>query len=299
MKNYYKTILVASALTLLGPLQALALNDVTLESGGDAIINVAGINLTLSPASVTDSVQVDSSSFTVTISNNGSMTIVSTDRRTMTFSQPDGQSPLLTTTLVCTTADSTYTIGNPTAGATNLQITVTPTTNTCSTSGGGSGSSGSGSTTGGGGGDPYAGTRVTTTAAVKSATVTKPVVVTPTPVATTVTPVATTASQSPLVTLKVGQSNPIVRVIQVILNLDPKTKVASSGPGSPGKETAVFGNLTVNAIKKLQAASGIAKQGDAEYGTLGQKTVLKLIDVLVERIKVLQDKLNQQKASGN
>ena len=289
MNKYYKTIILASALAVLGPLQALAANDVTLDAGGNAIITVGGINLTLSPAAMIDSIEVGSDSFTATLSTNGSISVVSTDRRLMTFSQPGGQSQL-TTTLTCTTADSTYTIGNPTPGATNMQITATPSASTCSTSGGGSGSSGSGSTTGGGGGgNPYAAV-ATPAVVVPAVSVTPAVVTTPAP--------SSAGGVSALATLKVGQSNPLVKVVQIILNLNPSTKIASAGAGSPGKETTVFGGLTLKAIQKLQVANGI-KASDPEYGKLGQKTMLSLIQILVDKVAVLQAELAKQKALGN
>ena len=123
--------------------------------------------------------------------------------------------------------------------------------------------------------------------------------------AVSVTPaVVVTPTQSPsgglsaLATLKVGQSNPLIKLVQVILNLDPKTKIASSGIGSPGKETTIFGNLTVGALKKLQASRGIMAS-DPEYGKLGQKTMLSLVQVLIDKVTELQAELAKQKALGN
>lgn len=277
MKNYYKAIGLSLTLTLLGPLQALALSDVTLDSGGNAVINVAGINLTLSPAAIIDSVQVDSTNFTVTLSTNGSMTIVSTDRRTMSFSQPVGQTRL-TTVLTCTTSSSSYAISNPTSGATNLQITVTPDSGTCSTSGGGSGSSGSGSTTGGGGGgNPYAAAPVTTPAPVA-----KTPAVSTTPAAVVATP-APAAAKSPVfefkTLFKVGQSHPDIKKIQQVLNSDPDTKISASGAGSPGKETEFLGPLSIKAIQKLQVKYKIANPGGIGYGVIGPNTRAKLTEL--------------------
>lgn len=44
-----------------------------------------------------------------------------------------------------------------------------------------------------------------------------------------------------------------VRLLQVLLNSDKRTMIALDGPGSPGKETTVFGQGTKEAVKKFQA----------------------------------------------
>jgi peptidoglycan hydrolase-like protein with peptidoglycan-binding domain len=43
-----------------------------------------------------------------------------------------------------------------------------------------------------------------------------------------------------------------VKYLQIILNADPATRLASSGVGSPGNEVDTFGNITLNAVKKFQ-----------------------------------------------
>lgn len=52
--------------------------------------------------------------------------------------------------------------------------------------------------------------------------------------------------------LSVGMSGTDVRALQVFLNSDPRTRIASSGIGSPGKETNYFGSLTAFAVAKYQ-----------------------------------------------
>lgn len=47
--------------------------------------------------------------------------------------------------------------------------------------------------------------------------------------------------------------DPDVRVIQEILNLDQRTVVAYSGPGSKGKETTMLGKATRESLKRFQA----------------------------------------------
>ncbi len=77
-----------------------------------------------------------------------------------------------------------------------------------------------------------------------------------------------------------GSTGADVRTLQRILNSSVDTRVAASGVGSPGKESATLGPATVAALKKFQVKYGIAKAGVAGYGSVGPKTRAKLNELL-------------------
>jgi hypothetical protein len=72
--------------------------------------------------------------------------------------------------------------------------------------------------------------------------------------------------------LKLGTINADVKYLQIVLNSDPTTKVASTGTGSSGKETTTFGKATQTALLKFQVKYGIA----GGTGATGPLTRVKL-----------------------
>jgi hypothetical protein len=60
--------------------------------------------------------------------------------------------------------------------------------------------------------------------------------------------------------LKQGSKGKEVKVLQEYLN-DNGFKIAKTGPGSPGKETEIFGPATDAAVKKWQRANGLKADG--------------------------------------
>ena len=76
--------------------------------------------------------------------------------------------------------------------------------------------------------------------------------------------------------LKTGNTNTDVKMLQLILNSSSDTQISASGAGSPGNETNYYGSLTRKAGEKFQVKYGIAKSGEPGYGTVGPMTRAKL-----------------------
>lgn len=86
-------------------------------------------------------------------------------------------------------------------------------------------------------------------------------------------------------TLRPGENSADVGRLQELLNSDPDTRVAESGPGSPGEETTYYGALTKEAVEKFQAKYSIVSEGTPQttgYGLVGPKTQAKLSEVFGE-----------------
>lgn len=74
--------------------------------------------------------------------------------------------------------------------------------------------------------------------------------------------------------LKTGMNDPEVAVLQHLLNAEGFT-VATSGPGSPGNETTMFGALTRQAVQRFQCQKNITCSGNESttgYGRVGPIT---------------------------
>jgi hypothetical protein len=101
------------------------------------------------------------------------------------------------------------------------------------------------------------------------------------PTASTSAPTqSNTASPALYSNLVLGAVSPEVMTLQELLN-KTTTPVATSGPGSPGQETDVFGTLTKIAVQAFQCAHNIVCTGDeytTGYGALGPATRAALLE---------------------
>jgi len=80
--------------------------------------------------------------------------------------------------------------------------------------------------------------------------------------------------------LALGSGGVDVKTLQQILNNDSQTRVAASGPGSPGQETQVYGLATKAAVQKFQLEYNIAGPGNPAFGDVGPVTRAKLNQIL-------------------
>src|SRR3989338_408803 len=130
-----KSTIYASAIALLLPIALFAAStDVTLYN--DVEIALGNITFTVSSGktSTMDSISVDTDSFTLTMSTDTYVRVVSTSKRTLTFSTQG----TVEVTAGCSSSESSYIITNPISG-TSQTITATLSGSTCtsSTAGGG------------------------------------------------------------------------------------------------------------------------------------------------------------------
>jgi hypothetical protein len=68
--------------------------------------------------------------------------------------------------------------------------------------------------------------------------------------------------------LRYKDNQPEVKILQEILNSDPDTIVAKSGPGSTGKENWFFGIQTEDALSRFQEKNGLSVTGKIDRATL-------------------------------
>lgn len=283
-----KILNILTLIALLGPASAFAAyDDVSLTT--DTVFTVDGMTINVSGSSATiESITVDGSRLSVTLLESSTMTVTAPNGNVMSDAKESGVG--YTRTVTCTSSTSKLTI---TGGSGSTVVTITPSPSLCGGSGGGGG--------GGGGGGSAAPATPTTPAT--PATSTKPAIpatpaqpAVPAAVAALVTQLKALISQikalggtvspsleatisslagpaSTLSTgaftrdLKVGSSGEDVKRLQEWLN-SHGFPVATSGPGSAGNETTMFGSATRAAVAKFQASKGIVPAA----GVFGPKT---------------------------
>jgi len=247
--NYKLSIGIAALVLLLPFVTHAAYNDVVMTS--NSVIKVGSISLNVSgTTNVVASLVVSSSNFVASMSGGSTITVVSTDKYTLTSDAASSE--------VSSDCNSTYSllkISIPNGG-TLQNVTVTPSTTACtpaSTSGSRPSGGGGG---GGGGGGSYIPPVVTVTP-----------VVTPSP--TSAPSVSVDASIQSVWTrdLSRGSIGSDVMALQSFLATDKKIY-------PEGQLTGSFGPATLRAVKKFQA-----KYGLPQTGTVGPATRAKLAEV--------------------
>ncbi len=255
MKIYLITLLSI----LLAPVSvALAVGDVTLSTT-ETVLSVNGYSWTVTGSdAVLDSIAVNGTDFSLTMSQNQEIKLVSTDRIKLSMTQIGS----IQITSTCNSSQSTYTFTNPNGGVT-VTFTVSQDATACATGGasGGNGSPGSTGSSGGGGGGGGGSFETPSPAPAPVAPVTPALVVAnPSPVAQIVSPVF---NQD----LSFGSENDDVMRLQQLLANDLDIY-------PEGKVTGYFGALTQKAVKKFQA-----KHGLPTVGRVGPATRAKLAEI--------------------
>ena len=245
--------------------------DLTFSEDTTINLNIGGTStdFTIINGSSADEIITETSTLTFKISGGQSFTLRSADRKILNNDGGLDQN--------CPSSYSEISITLP-SGSGARTIKVTPSSSNCSTLTGGGGGGG-----GGGSGSSSSSTSSTTPA--------------PTPVPATTAggiaaqiaaiqaQIAGLLGQTPATgpstaqftrNLTVGSQGEDVRTLQQYLNATG-FKIAESGPGSPGKETNLFGSLTRVALAKWQAANGISPAS----GYFGPLTRVKITPVSV------------------
>ena len=302
--NKLITGLVAAVLLLSTSVVFAAYDDVSLSTGSE--ISVSGGTLTGAGGATLESLTVDTSTFTVVMPANSSFTFASADKKTITVTGSLGS---VTVTSNCGSSSSTYTFTNPSSGST-LNLTIEVGSATCS--GGLSVRNNSNSVTfgvggggGGGGGSTVVAQTTTPTTPIYASglsstqvnaiiallqsfnadqsvidkvkmSLSGAVKTTGSSVSGGTTGIGIAKGYVFAKSLKTGNTNTDVKMLQLILNSSSDTQISASGAGSPGNETNYYGSLTRKAVEKFQVKYGIAKSGEPGYGTVGPMTRAKL-----------------------
>ncbi|OHA91517.1 MAG: hypothetical protein A2758_00140 [Candidatus Zambryskibacteria bacterium RIFCSPHIGHO2_01_FULL_49_18] len=264
-----------------------AYNDVSLTTNARISSNSITLDVSGTDAAV-ESLAVGSGTFTAVLQSGSNLKVSPSSNTQMVYDVTYTGSNAPQVDYVCTAATSTLTV----TASSQTTLVVTPLSTACSGPGestsGSTGSSGSSSGGGGGGGGttvavapnpvPVAAQATYSTKEAQIQSIMQAIAALQAQMqALTGAPAAQVSAVSGKITsnLSAGSRGSSVKTLQQFLNTRGFA-VASSGPGSPGRETEMFGSLTVKAVQKFQEQYGIAKPGVPGYGTVGPKTRAKI-----------------------
>ena len=235
-KTLTKIVLCALGMFAL-PVITFAANDVTLTTS--AVISVGGYSLNVTGSSaVVNSITVNASNFTVTLSSGSSITVTSPTRNLLTTDLTSN-----ITTSSCSDSLSSISLGY--SGSGTVTNTITPSSTICQTVGAAPSNPTTAFAPGGG---------TANNAPIKSL-----------PTSPGVSPSGFSRD------LGVGSSSSDVKNLQVYLNTHGYV-ISTKGVGSKGKETNSFGAMTKQALIKFQKANGILP-ATGYFGPLTRKYV--------------------------
>ncbi len=288
MKKLLISLFAFLGIACLPMLASAAYNDVQL--GSVSTITVNSVTMNILSTSLAETVLVGDTTLTLGLQPNSTTTVTVTGRNALSIDGPNGS----VVDYECLTGMSLLNLSVPASGAAST-VVITPSSAACD-------ATGQQSTGGGGGGGGGGSSAPATPATPASPGVSSAVPATPSTNAdadakakvasllevvrglqaklgTANSSVVGAGVSAFAKTMMVGSKSSDVTVLQKILNSDTDTMVASTGAGSPGKETTLFGPATKAAIQKFQVKYGLAKPGDTGYGNFGPKTKAKVIEV--------------------
>lgn len=262
-----KLLLTGSIASLLIPgLAFAAYNDVTL--GSSASIQADGQTINIDgDANVVESLVVNSGTFSFVLDTNSEVTVKSASNKKLEHNAANAH----VVTTICETGNSAIHLKG---ASDDVTVVITPKNTTCPEGGGGGGSGGSGS----GGGTSVANVAVSNVNTIGNLQAQLNSLLAQLATLQGKTTSASAVSQGKVSitsNLSKGSRGTSVKSLQQFLNTHGFA-IAASGPGSPGNETDLLGNLTVKAIQKFQEQYNIAKPGAPGYGTVGPKTRAKI-----------------------
>ena len=270
-----KLLISTSVLALLLPaLASAAAGDVTLTTDVTLSVNSITLNVSGSTASI-ETIDVGSTSFSFALPSGSSIQVTAPE-----FNQLITDNTLWKTESTTCTGSASV-LGYNNIGGSSITVTVIPSATLCADAAVAASSS-KGDARGGGGGATTVATvaaaaeaaQIQTLQAQLASLMAQIALLTGTPVST-VSPGTVSGKLNLTANMTKGTRGANVKALQQFLNTHGFV-VASSGPGSPGNETDLLGNLTVQAIQKFQKQYGIADVGTPGYGTVGPKTRAKI-----------------------